>query len=467
MLVVRRIEGAIREKRDEFPVARERRREVVELARRQRLGPPIRLHLGDHQLREQLLTLRRLRPHEVLPIGREPRVPRLTVARMPDQARAPVAHLDGPNRPVVGDRSEHLPRRIRLQVEDPSQGSGPDSPRRLVPVHGRDLDRVLPFDIRDERGQTGVPEDEGFAGADGRIRTQRPSRAFAVGEPEGLAAPFHDRGIACMVRADAVEPGLRIEAQRLHLRSRQGHGEGADGRIEAVEDLDLPTRVPDDAGAVGRGVTDIPLGLGLVCELARLDHGAICIRRGGQTVDDPQVRLLIGMVREGRGPVGGEHERVADPQRIRQRRFVLAQQPLPLGSGPIADARGIRAADPIKPQPRRGASPVALPVCRRTGERRGQSRHSRMVSGQARSTTERQPIDVTVEAHGLHDMVADLELSGIRTDEDMSRIGPTEHRHRRRSQPGEPTQGPGGHLGDHELRLAGAEGHERDVRSVG
>src|SRR5699024_6266979 len=117
---------------------------------------------------------------EVPPIGGEPWVARLAEARMADQPGAAVADLDESDRPVVGDRGQHLPRRIRPQVEDPAQRPGPDPPRRPVPGQGRDLDRVLALDIGDEGGLPGGPEDDRFTGADRRVRAQRPGRTLAV-----------------------------------------------------------------------------------------------------------------------------------------------------------------------------------------------------------------------------------------------------------------------------------------------
>ena len=213
--------------------------------------------------------------------------------------------------------------------------------------------------------------------------------------------------------------------------------------------------MPHDAGAVGGGVADIALGLALVGQLSGFEALG-----GRQTVDDPQVRLLLGMMREARGPVRGEDERIADPQRIGQRRRLLAQHPLPLRPGPIVGTGA------VEPQPRRGASAVALPVRRRAGERRRQRGHPRMVPGQTRGASEPEPLDVSVEAHSLDDLVADLELTGVRGHEDMGRVLPAEHRHRRRTQPGQPAQGTGGHLGDHQLGLTRAEGHERHLRPV-
>src|SRR5699024_5871359 len=144
-----------------------------------------------------------------------------------------------------------------------------------------------------ECGLSGGAEYYRFTGADRRVGAQGPGRALAVGQPEGLPAPLDHRGVALAIRADAIDPGRRIETQRLHLRTRQGHLEGAHLRVEAVEDLDLTVGVPHDAGAVGGGVADIALGLALVGQSSGFEALG-----GRQTVDDPQVRLLLGMMRE-------------------------------------------------------------------------------------------------------------------------------------------------------------------------
>src|SRR5699024_11574963 len=95
-------------------------------------------------------------------------------------------------------------------------------------------------------GLPGGSEDARSTGADRRVGAQGPGRALAVGQPEGLPAPLDYRGVAVAIRADVVDPGRRIETQRLHLRARQSHLEGAHLRVEAVEDLDLTV------GKIGR-----------------------------------------------------------------------------------------------------------------------------------------------------------------------------------------------------------------------
>ena len=239
MLVVRGIEGPVREEDDVLPVPRERRGVVVVLPCRQGRALPTGLHFGDHQAVELLLALRRLRPHEVLPVGGEARGRRLPGPGVPDDVRPAPGDLDEAHGPVVGDRREHLARGIGGQRQHPSERSRPDPPRLLLVREIADLDRVLALGVGDVRGLPGGAEDDGQAHPHRGVRRERPGRTFAMGEVEGLAPPFDHRGVAPVIRGDGADSGAGIKRERLHLRSRQHDVEGADVRVEAVEDLDL------------------------------------------------------------------------------------------------------------------------------------------------------------------------------------------------------------------------------------
>src|SRR5699024_45060 len=165
-----------------------------------------------------------------------------------------------------------------------------------------------------ECGLSGGAEYYRFTGADRRVGAQGPGRTLAVGQPEGLPAPLDHRGVALAIRADAIDPGRRIETQRLHLRTRQGHLEGAHLRVEAVEDLELTAAgspAPRDHRGVARAIRADAIDPGRRIETPRLH---LRTRQGHlegahlrvEAVED--LDLTVGVPHDA-GAVGG---RVAD-----------------------------------------------------------------------------------------------------------------------------------------------------------
>ncbi len=168
---------------------------------------------------------------------------------------------------------------------------------------------------------------------------QRPRGTGAVRERVHGAVPLDHREVAALVRVGADEAVSGLDLERPH-----GSGEpyvdelrlGREGRLQ----VQAAARVVDDPRAVGGGVAHVAL-VGAVVRVLR-EVAALGVHR-------PQLRLLVGVVGEGRAEVAGEDQAVPHPCGRVDAGGLVGQRP-----GPGA----LRGAEP---QLRGGAAAVALP----------------------------------------------------------------------------------------------------------